>query len=185
MFVAGLYFTLQILAGPIWFAGRNWDMHVMVFTGIITIIGWQILTLGITAKIFAYHSGLENDSFNKKLSDMISLEKALILGLIFILIGIVFVLYILYAWYRAGFGDLKQIKTGMVALVMMAAGLQTILGGNITLYTKLCEQTREHSFDLMLAHASEMGANAVIGMRYDTTEIMQGVTELPRHCGCR
>jgi uncharacterized protein YbjQ (UPF0145 family) len=60
----------------------------------------------------------------------------------------------------------------------IGAGLQTLIGGNITLYTKLCEQTREHSFDLMLAHAAEMGANAVIGMRYDTTEIMQGVTEV-------
>ena len=60
----------------------------------------------------------------------------------------------------------------------IGAGLQTLIGGNITLYTKLCEQTREHSFDLMLAHAAEMGANAVVGMRYDTTEIMQGVTEV-------
>ena len=60
----------------------------------------------------------------------------------------------------------------------VGAGIQTLFGGNITLYTKLCEQTREHSFDLMLDHAAEMGANAVIGMRYDTTEIMQGVTEV-------
>ena len=60
----------------------------------------------------------------------------------------------------------------------VGAGIQTLFGGNITLYTRLCEQTREHSFDLMLTHASELGANAVIGMRYDTTEIMQGVTEV-------
>lgn len=60
----------------------------------------------------------------------------------------------------------------------IGAGLQTILGGNITLFTDLCEKTREDSFDLMLTHAAEMGANAVIGFRYDTTEIMQGVTEV-------
>jgi uncharacterized protein YbjQ (UPF0145 family) len=60
----------------------------------------------------------------------------------------------------------------------IGAGLQTIVGGNITLYTKLCEDTREHAFDLMLAHAGEMGANAVIGARYDATEIMRGVTEV-------
>lgn len=60
----------------------------------------------------------------------------------------------------------------------IGAGLQTLVGGNITLYTKLCEKTREDSFNLMLEHAGQMGANAVIGARYDTTEIMQGVTEV-------
>lgn len=60
----------------------------------------------------------------------------------------------------------------------IGAGIQTLFGGNITLYTTLCEQAREHAFDLMCEHASDMGANAVIGMRYDTTEIMGGVTEV-------
>jgi uncharacterized protein YbjQ (UPF0145 family) len=60
----------------------------------------------------------------------------------------------------------------------IGAGLQTLVGGNITLYTNLCEKTREHAFDLMLQHAGEMGANAVIGARYDATEIMHGVTEV-------
>lgn len=60
----------------------------------------------------------------------------------------------------------------------IGAGLQTLLGGNITLYTELCEKTREDAFDLMLKHAGDLGANAVIGARYDATEIMQGVTEV-------
>jgi uncharacterized protein YbjQ (UPF0145 family) len=60
----------------------------------------------------------------------------------------------------------------------IGAGLQSLVGGNITLFTDLCEQTREDAFELMLTHAREMGANAVIGFRYDTTEIMQGVTEV-------
>ncbi len=60
----------------------------------------------------------------------------------------------------------------------IGAGLQTIIGGNITLLTELCENTREESFELMLQHAAEHGANAVINMRYDATEIMQGVTEV-------
>lgn len=60
----------------------------------------------------------------------------------------------------------------------IGAGLQTILGGNITLLTELCEKTREDAFELMLKHAKEMGANAVVGFRYDATEIMQGVTEV-------
>jgi len=60
----------------------------------------------------------------------------------------------------------------------IGAGLQTIIGGNITLLTELCEKTREEAYELMLQHAAEHGANAVVGMRYDATEIMQGVTEV-------
>ena len=56
--------------------------------------------------------------------------------------------------------------------------MQTIVGGNITLLTELCENTREEAFELMLQHAAEHGANAVVAMRYDATEVMQGVTEV-------
>jgi uncharacterized protein YbjQ (UPF0145 family) len=60
----------------------------------------------------------------------------------------------------------------------IGAGLQTIVGGNITVWTKLCEQTRADAFDIMIQHASEIGANAVVGARYDTTELSAGVTEV-------
>lgn len=60
----------------------------------------------------------------------------------------------------------------------LGATLQTIVGGNITLLTQLCEKTRGDAFDLMLAHAAELGANGVVGARYDATEIMSGVTEV-------
>jgi uncharacterized protein YbjQ (UPF0145 family) len=60
----------------------------------------------------------------------------------------------------------------------LGATLQTVVGGNITVWTKLCEQTREDAFDIMIQHATEVGANAVIGARYDTTELSQGVTEV-------
>ncbi len=60
----------------------------------------------------------------------------------------------------------------------IGAGFQILFGGNITLYTKLCEQTREDAFEEMLRHAEQLGANAVIGFRYDATEIMGGVTEV-------
>jgi uncharacterized protein YbjQ (UPF0145 family) len=60
----------------------------------------------------------------------------------------------------------------------IGAGLQTLVGGNITLLTELCEKTREEAFALMLAHAQQVGANAIIAIRYDATEVMQGVTEV-------
>ncbi|MBZ5524148.1 MAG: YbjQ family protein [Acidobacteriia bacterium] len=60
----------------------------------------------------------------------------------------------------------------------IGAGLQTLIGGNITLLTDLCERTRGESFALMLQHAQQLGGNAVVGIRYDATEVMQGVTEV-------
>jgi uncharacterized protein YbjQ (UPF0145 family) len=60
----------------------------------------------------------------------------------------------------------------------LGASLQTLIGGNITIYTELCERAREEAFELMIRHASESGANAVIGMRYDANEVTDGVTEV-------
>ena len=57
-------------------------------------------------------------------------------------------------------------------------GLQSLFGGNITIYTNLCEQARSEAFDLMCKQADQLGANAIIGMRYDATELMDGLTEV-------
>jgi uncharacterized protein YbjQ (UPF0145 family) len=60
----------------------------------------------------------------------------------------------------------------------LGASLQTLVGGNITLYTELCEKARSDAFRLMLDHAAESGANAILGMRYDANEVAPGVTEV-------
>jgi uncharacterized protein YbjQ (UPF0145 family) len=60
----------------------------------------------------------------------------------------------------------------------IGAGFQVLFGGNITLYTELCENTRSDAFELMVAHAEQLGADGIIGVRYDATEIMSGVTEV-------
>jgi uncharacterized protein YbjQ (UPF0145 family) len=60
----------------------------------------------------------------------------------------------------------------------IGASLQTLVGGNITLFSELCERTRSEAFDMMLSHAAAMGANGVIGIRYDATEVMDGVSEV-------
>ena len=59
-----------------------------------------------------------------------------------------------------------------------AAGLQTLVGGNITVYTELCKHARQEAYELLIQHAQQMGANAVIGMRYDANEVMEGMTEV-------
>lgn len=60
----------------------------------------------------------------------------------------------------------------------IGAGFQTLVGGNITIYTELCEKTRKEAFDLMVEHAAKMGADAILAMRYDANEVMNGVTEV-------
>src|SRR4030095_10778045 len=60
----------------------------------------------------------------------------------------------------------------------IGASMQTLVGGNITVWTRMCEQTRSDAFEIMIQHATEVGANAVVGTRYDTTELSTGVTEV-------
>ena len=60
----------------------------------------------------------------------------------------------------------------------MAGGFMALLGGQNSIYTDLCEQTREEAFQLMMQHANAMGANAILNMRYDANEVMQGITEV-------
>ena len=60
----------------------------------------------------------------------------------------------------------------------LAGGIQTIFGGNITIFTELCEHARLEAFQLLLQHAQELGANAIVGIRYDANEVMDGVTEV-------
>jgi len=80
---------------------------------------------------------------------------------------------------RRNFGVVRGIVVRSRSIVgTIGASFQTLVGGNISLFSNLCEQTRNDAFELMLKHAGALGANAVIGARYDATEIMQGVTEV-------
>jgi uncharacterized protein YbjQ (UPF0145 family) len=79
--------------------------------------------------------------------------------------------------------ETKGIAKGIIVrsrsiLGSIAGSLQTIVGGNITFFTKLCERTRDDAFNLMITHAEEMGANAIVGVRYDANDVMGGVTEV-------
>lgn len=60
----------------------------------------------------------------------------------------------------------------------LGGSLQTIFGGNITMFSQLCERSREEAFEMMMEHADQAGANGILGVRYDATEMMNGVTEV-------
>jgi uncharacterized protein YbjQ (UPF0145 family) len=85
------------------------------------------------------------------------------------------------AGYRVvkNFGVVRGIVVRSRSVVgNIGAGIQSLFGGNITIYTELCEQARDEAFREMINHANLQGANAVIGVRYDATEISQGITEV-------
>ena len=80
---------------------------------------------------------------------------------------------------KKNFGIVRGITVRSRSIFGTIGGsLQTIFGGNITLFTELCEKTRVEAFEIMVQHADALGANAIIGMRYDANEVMQGVTEV-------
>lgn len=80
---------------------------------------------------------------------------------------------------KKSFGIVRGIIVRSRSIVgNIGAGLQSIFGGNISLYTSLCERTREDAFNQMLTQAGQLGANAVIGVRYDATELASGITEV-------
>jgi uncharacterized protein YbjQ (UPF0145 family) len=88
-------------------------------------------------------------------------------------------------WTLEGFrvtktlGVVRGVKVRSRSVIgTIGAAMQTLVGGDITLLTELCENTRADAFDLVLEHAAQLGANAVIGIQYDATEVMQGVTEV-------
>lgn len=77
------------------------------------------------------------------------------------------------------FGVVRGITVRSRSIVgNIGAGIQSLFGGNITLYTQLCETARKEAFENMLRHAEEIGANAIIGIRYDANEVAQGITEV-------
>ena len=84
-----------------------------------------------------------------------------------------------YREFKRGLGGVRGIVVRSRSLIgNIGAGFQILFGGNITLYTNLCEQTRRDAFEVMIQHAAQLGANSVIGFRYDATEIMAGVSEV-------
>jgi uncharacterized protein YbjQ (UPF0145 family) len=77
------------------------------------------------------------------------------------------------------FGIVRGITVRSRSIVgNIGAGIQTLFGGNISLYQELCEKARLEAYEIMLQHAAQMGANAIIGMRYDANEVSAGVTEV-------
>jgi glycosyltransferase involved in cell wall biosynthesis len=133
IFVAGFVLLLRLLFGPIYFAGRSWDLHVAVFASMLSILGWQVLNLGFAAKVYIHVIGLEETKTMKKiLDDIFTLERALVLGSVIFLAGLLMSCYIILIWAKGHFGELAQFKNGIFSLTMIVMGLQTIFTSFLT-----------------------------------------------------
>lgn len=126
LFTLSMLASVRLLFGPVYMFGRPWDIHVMVFSSMFALLGWQILSLGLAAKIFARSINLEEDSITHKILGMLTLERSLVFGLSMALVGLALTAYIIVIWARNSFGELAQIKTGIFSLTLIVMGLQTV-----------------------------------------------------------
>ncbi|MDD5136485.1 MAG: glycosyltransferase family 2 protein, partial [Candidatus Omnitrophica bacterium] len=126
-FVTGLSLLLLLLKGPVFFLGRYWDMHVLVFGSMVSILSYQVLNLGIYAHTFAVRQGfLRSDKLASLLERWFNLEKGLLLGGLVFLAGFFMISSIFIEWFSKNFGALYRIRESILAMTLLIIGLQTI-----------------------------------------------------------
>ena len=127
LFLVGFIISFGILAkGYISLFGRMWGVHVLFFSSVITLVGWQILNIWFSAKVYTHTIGLEESNFIKKLMNFLTLEKTLVFGLIIFFTGLIGLLYIVYIWAKTNFGPLEELRLGIFSTMLAAMGIQTI-----------------------------------------------------------
>jgi len=115
-----------LLKGTIYLLGRNWGVHVLFFSSVFALVGWQILNIWFAAKAYTHSIGLEENIVIKKLMNFLTLEKILTIGLLIFSIGIIGLLYIVYIWAKTNFGPLEELRLGIFSTMLAAMGIQTI-----------------------------------------------------------
>ncbi len=127
LFIPTVIISLIIVfKGYLFLFGRQWGTHVLFFNGVVTIVGWQILNIWFAAKAFTHSINLEENKFIKKLLNFLTLERILLIGLLILTIGILGLLYIIYIWAKSNFGELQELRLGIISLIISAIGIQTI-----------------------------------------------------------
>ena len=133
IFALGFIMLIRLLFGPVFLFNRNWDLHVVVFSSMLAILGWQLLNLWFAAKVYIHIIGVEETTFMKKVLDNIfTLERAILAGAIILVTGLLISGYIVLVWARGHFGELAQLRTGIMSLTLIVMGLQTIFTSFLT-----------------------------------------------------
>lgn len=123
----GILILLLLLKGPFLFLGHYWDIHLMVFASVISILSYQIFNLGICAHTYAIRQRfLKYDKFTLFFQRHFTLEKGLILGAGLFLIGLLINLFIFVEWFSSYFGTLYRLRESILAMTLLVIGLQTI-----------------------------------------------------------
>lgn len=127
LLLIGLYLSFGILIKDvIYLFGRGWGIHVLFFSSVMTLVGWQILNIWFSAKVYTHNIGLEESRMIKKLLNFLTLERMLIFGLFLFFCGLLGLCYIVYIWAKTNFGPLEQGKLGILSVMFTAMGIQTI-----------------------------------------------------------
>lgn len=126
IFMISFAVSVRLLLSPMHLFGRPWDIHVMVFSSMFALLGWQIVNIGIAAKTFARVISLEEGKLGNDILNFMTLERTLIFGLSLVLLGVCIAGYIIAVWVRNDFGELAQVKTGVFSLTLIVMGLQTV-----------------------------------------------------------
>lgn len=137
IFVLNFLLTIKLVFGDVYFAGRNWGIHLMVFSSMFTLFGWQLLNLGLAAKSFAQSIFSEDSKFFYRLSRIINLERSIIFGFSLVFLGVCVIVYIFYVWWKNNFGPLTEVKTALLSLTLLIMGLQTIFTAFLTSMTQI------------------------------------------------
>ena len=126
-FALGIAIILVLLKGPVLFLGRYWDTHLMVFAGVMSILSYQILHLGIYAHTYAIRQGfLKYDKVTLFFKHYFNLERGILLGGVIFLIGLAINVFIFIDWFANHFGALYRIRESILAMTLLVIGLQTI-----------------------------------------------------------
>lgn len=126
-FGLGIFILLLLFRGPFLFLGRYWDIHLMVFSSVISILSYQILHLGVYAHTFAIRQGfLKYDELTLFFKRHFNLEKGIFLGGAIFLAGFIVILLIFIEWFSQDFGTLYRIREAILAMTLLIIGLQTI-----------------------------------------------------------
>jgi len=127
LFLLGMFALLMMLPGPVHIGSRAYDIHVMTLAGFLTLLGYQVLNMGLYARAYALHTGFVlKDSFINGLYQLFTLERGIAFGMLFFLFGLALDLHVAWVWIRSGFGALDEVRSALFALVCMVLGVQTI-----------------------------------------------------------
>ena len=126
-FVFGTLLSLLLLKGPFLFMGRYWDIHLMIFSNMLSILSYQVINIGVYAHTFGIRQGLlKYDKITIFFQRVFSLEKGLLMGGIAFLIGLIMIIVIVVEWFSSHFGALDRMRESIFAMTFLIIGLQTI-----------------------------------------------------------